>query len=200
VIHLYVLQKMLSFLKRLLGGSSSTKEFEFLIYDRGDPIEKNRWYRLSHWDRPNFLKYDGTWSKNWKVYSAEENVAGVTHEDRQKKFLELGDKVDFRVYLERETKNKFDKNAVKVMAYASGQDGKRIEQLGYLSKEIARELKDEPELDARPNTVLIPTGGSPFSLTLKVLVRSKAYKKKQEKENQSAQVNPCNPPDNPRIT
>jgi hypothetical protein len=175
---------MISLLKRLFGGSSSTKEFKFLIYDRGDTIEKNRWYRLSHWERPNFLKYDATWSKDWKVYSAEENIAGVTHEDRQRKFLELADKNDFTVYLEREQKNKFDKNAIKVMVSASEQSGKRIEQLGYLSKEIAKELKNEPELDARPNTVLIPVSGSPFSLTLKILVRSQAYKKKQTRKGE----------------
>lgn len=178
---------MLSFLRKLFrpqlsrGHEPKGKEFEFLILERGDDIPLDRWYRLNHWQSPNLLIMKSEWSKDWKNYSNEEDVVGVAHEDRERKFLIIADQKDFSTYLERDPKNRHDPNAVKVMGKATVNGSMMIEQLGFLSRETAYELKDEEELACRPSSVYLPYQGSSFGLKLRVLVRSQAYKKRKNK-------------------
>jgi HIRAN domain len=187
---------MISFLKRIFSGrrgikknadirqvsQPKTKEFKFLILDDHEVPPKNLWYRRSRWYDSFFLRMDTEWSNDWKNYSLEERVVGVSYEDRARQFIILGDQPDFTIYLEREPTNTYDKNAIRVMGKATVDGNNIIEQLGYLSKETAAGLKDEKELDARPYSVYLPHEEQPFGLRIRVLVRSQAYyKKKRER-------------------
>lgn len=154
------------------------KSFEFLIVERGEKIEKNRWYKMSDWQSPHFLKMKTDWNKDWKNFAAEEQVVGVTYDNRAQKFLELGDQNNFNIFLERDPNNPRDKNAIKVMGSAIVGGKKRVEQLGFLSKDTAKALKDEKEIDARPYSVYLPYQGRKFGLRVRILVRSQQYKNK----------------------
>ena len=169
---------MFSLLKRIFGSTPSRKNFQFLEVDRREEIENNRWYRLHHWNSSHFLRMESEWNRDWKIFSNEEEVVGVSYEDRQQKFLTLGDLTDFRIYLAKEPDNPHDKYAIKVMASATLNGKYTVEQLGFLSKETARCLKDEKELDARPYSAYLPHNDCQFGLRIRVLVRSQAYKKK----------------------
>ncbi|EDY80761.1 hypothetical protein VDG1235_378 [Verrucomicrobiia bacterium DG1235] len=122
-----------------------------------------------------------TWSKDWKSYSREEDVVGVLHEGRQKKFVLIGDLEDFTTELERDANNPHDPNAIKVIGKATVDGSLVVEQLGFLSREVAEELKDEEELSCRPISVYLPYEGSRFGLKVTVLVRSQAYKRRKKK-------------------
>jgi hypothetical protein len=172
---------MLSFLKKLFPTASSTKHFQFLILERGETTPLNRWYRLSHWESVHFLKMNTDWDKDWRSFSAEEEVVGVTFEGRQEKFLLMGDAHDFQVFLARDPLNPKDKNAIKVMGSATVNGASVVEQLGFLAKETARSLKDEAEIDARPYSVYLPHGEHRFGLRVQVLTRSQAYRKRTGK-------------------
>jgi hypothetical protein len=155
-----------------------SKKIEFLIIDRGDEIPKNEWYRMSHWKAEHFLKIQTGWDKDWKCFETEEKVVGVTHESRDGKFLKLFDQPEFKIFLEKDKTNEHDPNAVKVMGSAMI-DGQLVtEQLGFLSKHTAQQLKDEQELDARPYSVYLPVHGHEYGLRISVLVRSKRYRDK----------------------
>ncbi|MFH1550830.1 MAG: HIRAN domain-containing protein [Planctomycetota bacterium] len=182
---------MFSFLKKLLNkklfveeqpqAARPQKDFKFLITDDASDIPLNTWYRMFHWDSTHFLKMESEWTKDWKMYSAEEPVVGVTYENRQGNFVFMGDQPDFRIYLEREPTSPYDPNAIKVMGTATVAGNKMVGQLGYLSRETAKNLKDEPDLDARPRLVYMPTDGKRYSLRIRILIRPVRYKKKQEK-------------------
>ena len=155
------------------------KRFQFLIVDDYDEAPLNKWYRLSKWESPNMLRMDSTWSRNWKLFSDfEQPVVGVTHGDRKDYFLIMADQEDFKIFLERERQNKFDPNAIKVMGFATVNGQPMTKQLGYLSKETAKSLKNEVDLDARPRIVYLPYEDKKYGLKIQVLVRSARYKKK----------------------
>ena len=154
------------------------KHFQFLIVDTKAEIVKNKWYRLSHWKSQHFLKMDCDWDKDWKSAISEEEVVGVSYDNRAQKFVILGDQEDFQIFLEREPENPQDPNAIKVMGRATINGENVVEQLGYLSKETALYLKDEKEIDARPYSVYLPYEGRLFGLRIRILVRKAAYKKK----------------------
>jgi hypothetical protein len=180
---------MFSIIKKIFQGTQKEpvreeqaptfrKSFEFLIVERGEEIEKNRWYRMSHWQSPHFLKMETEWDKDWKGFAIEEEVVGVTYDNRAQKFLELGDQNNFSIFLERDPNNPHDKNAIKVMGSAIVDGKKRVEQLGFLSKDTAKALKNEKEIDARPFCVYLPYQESKFGLRVRILVRSQKYKDK----------------------
>ena len=179
---------MFALLKRLFDGKSQqaikpktpafSKNIEFLIVDYVEEIPKNKWYRMSHWQSEHFLKMETDWDSDWVCFAREEKVVGVTHEDRDIKFLRLHDQPGFKIFLEKDKSNVYDSNAVKVMGSAKI-DGKTVvEQLGFLSKHTAQQLKNEQELDARPYSVYLPVHGHKYGLRISVLVRSKQYRDK----------------------
>ncbi|MFH1417675.1 MAG: HIRAN domain-containing protein [Planctomycetota bacterium] len=170
---------MISLLKRLFGGAPARKDFTFLMVDHVEDVGENRWYRLNHWESPNYLKMNTSWDKDWKAFDREEPVVGVTYENRERTFLVMGDQPDFRVFLERDPNNPKDKNAIKVMGFATVRGTPTVSQLGFLSRETAEFLRDERELDARPYSVFLPYGERQYGLRVSVLVRSQAYKKRQ---------------------
>lgn len=157
------------------------KNIEYLIVDKDagyEEIPKNKWYRKSHWKSEHFLKMKTTdWDKNWKVF-AQEKVVGVSFEDRDIKFLRLCNQSGFKIYLEKDTLNEYDSNAIKVMSSAMINGKVVVEQLGFLSRHTAQQLKDEQDLDARPSLVYLPVDGNNFGLYIRVLVRSKRYRDK----------------------
>jgi hypothetical protein len=155
-----------------------SKKIEFLIVDRCDEIPKNEWYRMSHWKSEHFLKIQTGWDKDWKCFETEEKVVGVSHEDRDGKFLKLFDQPEFKIFLEKDQFNEHDPNAVKVMGSARVDGQVVTEQLGFLSKHTAQQLKDEQELDARPYSVYLPVHGHEYGLRISILVRSKRYRDK----------------------
>ena len=165
----YILSKLLK--------KESLKHFNFLICDDNSEAAENTWYRLKRWKSPHFLKMESTWAKDWKTFSAEEPVVGVTHDNRKYDFLIMGDQPDFRIFLEREKNNPVDPNAVKVMGSATVNGTIMTRQLGYLSKETAQQLKGEKEIDARPYSVYLPYNKSRYGLRIRVLIRSASYKK-----------------------
>ena len=156
------------------------KHFKFEILDDYEEAPLGRWYRFNRWMAPNILKMESTWNKEWKLFSAEEDVRGVTRDNRQDDFLIMGDQEDFKIFLERERQNKFDPNAIKVMGFATVNGQPMVKQLGYVSKETAKSLKDEIDLDARPRIVYLPYEERNYGLRIQVLVRSANYKKKMK--------------------
>lgn len=152
-----------------------SKNIEFLIVDNVEEIPDNKWYRMSHWKSEHFLKIKTNWDKDWKCFEREEKVVGVTYEGRDVKLLKLLDQPEFKIFLEKDNFNEHDPNAVKVMGSARV-DGQLVtEQLGFLSKHTAQQLKDEQELDARPYSVYLPVHGHQYGLRISILVRSKRY-------------------------
>ena len=156
------------------------KHFQFEILDDYEEAPLGRWYRFNRWMAPNILKMESTWNKEWKLFSAEEDVRGVTRDNRQDDFLIMGDQEDFKIFLERERQNKFDPNAIKVMGFATVNGQPMVKQLGYVSKETAKSLKDEIDLDARPRIVYLPYEERNYGLRIQLLVRSSNYKKKMK--------------------
>lgn len=169
---------MFSLLKKLFRVFQTKKNFRFLIVDRPDEIDKNCWYRMRHWDTSHYLRMDTNWDRDWKTFLAAEPVVGVTFEDRQRKFIVMGDLPDFRIYLQKDPRNPHDNNAIKVMASATVSGVPTVEQLGFLSRETAESLKDEKKIDARPYSVFLPYQESRFGLKIRVLTRSQVYRKK----------------------
>lgn len=186
---------MLSILKRLFGNKSTpsvapqqpqsantsqepvfAKTIECLTLDREEEVPMNKWYRKSHWQSEHFLRMETSWDADWKVFETEEEVVGVTFDSRTINFLRLCDQPKFRIFLEKDKSNEHDPNAVKVMASAIIENKLIIEQLGFLSKHTAQQLKDEKELDARTYSVYLPVRDHSFGLRIRVLVRSKKYR------------------------
>jgi hypothetical protein len=158
------------------------KEFQYLICDDKEyRLPKDTWYRMEKWSRQNFLKMECDWSKDWKSVSKEEEVVGITRENRMDYFVLMFDQEDFKVSLERERDNPVDPNAIKVMGSATVEGELMTAQLGYLSKEMAERLKGEDELDARPRLAQLPYEDSYYGLNITVLVRTASYKKKMKK-------------------
>jgi hypothetical protein len=93
----------------------------------------------------------------------------------------MGDQPDFKIFLKKEPNNPVDPNAVKVMGSATVDGEKMVAQLGYIPKEIAQELSNEKEIDARPQTVWLPYEDRQYGLRIKILVRSAIYKKNKKK-------------------
>lgn len=122
-----------------------------------------------------------TYTKDWKTFDSDVNVVGVTREDREANFLIMGDQPDFKIFLKKEPNNPVDPNAVKVMGSATVDGEKMVAQLGYIPKEIAQELSNEKEIDARPQTVWLPYEDRQYGLRIKILVRSAIYKKNKKK-------------------
>jgi len=178
---------MFSLLKRLFGKKEPGKHFMFLICDDKSEASLNKWYRLRRWKSPNFLRMETTWTRDWKVFSGgsslsgEEEVVGVTHGNREVDFLLMGDQADFKIFLERERDNPVDPNAIKVMGSATVDEQPMIRQMGYLSKETAKMLKDEEDIDARPYSVYLPYEDRSYGLRVRVLIRSESYKRKMKK-------------------
>lgn len=172
---------MFSFLKRLFKKKEQGKHFKFLICDDRSEVPLDTWYRLRRWKSPHYLRMETTWTRDWKIFSPEEEVVGVTREDREVDFLIMGDQADFKIFLQRERDNPVDPNAIKVMASATVDEEPMIRQLGYLSKETAKMLKDEEELDARAYSVYLPYEDRLYGLRVRVLVRSQSYKRKMKK-------------------
>ncbi|MFC1515499.1 HIRAN domain-containing protein [Thermodesulfobacteriota bacterium] len=168
-------------LMRLAKKKDHGKYFEFITCDSTSEAEPNKWYRLRKWRSPNYLKMETFWTDDWKAFSAEETVVGVTRDTRQDDFLLMGDRTDFNIFLEREKDNPVDPNAIKVMGFTTVEEKSMVRQLGYLSKETAEALKNEKEIDARPYSVFLPYKDRSYDLKVRVLVRSESYKKKMEK-------------------
>jgi hypothetical protein len=172
---------MFSFLKNIFKRKKSGKYFQFMICDSTKEIPLNKWYRLRRWQRPNYLKMETDWTKDWKTFSTEETVVGVTRDSREVDFLLMGDQDDFKIFLEREKDNPVDPNAIKVMASATVEGRSMVRQLGYLPKETAGKLKDEKDINARLHSVFLPYEKKKYGLRVRVLVRSAKYKKKMKK-------------------
>ncbi|UCG14544.1 MAG: HIRAN domain-containing protein [Deltaproteobacteria bacterium] len=169
---------MCSLFRWLFGKKESGKHYTYAICDKKSEAPPNMWYRLRKWKSPHVLRMETTWTRDWKVFSVDEPVVGVTRENRESSFLLLFDQPDFRIFLEREKDNPVDPNAIKVKGSATVQGNLLERQLGYLSKETAETLKGEEELDARPYCVYLPHKGGSYGLRLRVLIRSQSYKKK----------------------
>jgi hypothetical protein len=157
-------------------------DFEFAQIDKGDPIPRNQWYRMNHWRTQSLLLYRGEWDSDWKLYDGykgEAKVVGITHEDRQRRILKFACRPDFRVGLAKDPENPYDPNAITVWAIACFGNHKRVEHIGYLDRDVAKELAGEEELDARPCKLWLPNEEINLGFEISVLVRSAAYKKKQ---------------------
>jgi hypothetical protein len=146
------------------------KNFQFAIYDDSSEIEPGVWYRVKDWKYPpNYLRMeDKIKGRRGIVSPYEEQVMGTEFEDRWKSLVLLGDQPDFKMYLEREAGNKFDKNAIKVMCKATI-DGKKVNKhLGYVAKETAAKLKGIHDISVGSASVSFPTENHP--LILKIII------------------------------
>jgi hypothetical protein len=136
---------------------------------------------MKTWDSPNYLKWESSWSSDWKRFADEEKVVGVTKGNRRNDFLIMGDQPDFKIFAERERDNPVDPNAIKVMGSATVNGQNMVRNLGYLSKETAEKLKEEEEIDLRPYSVYLPYQDRHYGLRVRILVRSKSYRNKMAK-------------------
>lgn len=71
----------------------------------------------------------------------ETKLVGATFENRQKIFKFLVDKKltkDINIVLEREPDNKYDKNAIKIIANVKG--GTKTQHMGYIDRNLAKTL------------------------------------------------------------
>lgn len=164
--------------KNLFGAQQPifSKTIQCLTIDREEEVPMNKWYRKNHWQSGHYLRMETSWDADWKVFAPEEAVVGVTFDSRIINFLRLCDQPNFRIFIEKDKSNEHDNNAIKVMASALIENEPIVEQIGFLSKHTARQLKDEEELDDRPYSVYLPVGGHKFGLRIRVLVRSKKYR------------------------
>jgi hypothetical protein len=147
------------------------KNFQFAIYDDRSDIKPGVWYRLNDWKYPpNYLRMEDKEKGRLGIDSPyEEIVKGTEFEDRWKNFVLLGDQPDFRLYLEREPRNKFDKNAIKVMCSASVNGNTVIKHLGYVSKETAANLKGIDPIEIGSASVSLPIEGRVFVLNILIV-------------------------------
>lgn len=153
--------------------------YEHAIIDDYSEAPLNQWYRMKHWN-PGTLVYKGEWGKDWKKFEEDVKVVGITHDGREQIILSLANRPGFRIALTKDRNNEYDKNAVAVWAIAYIGEEKQVEHIGYLDRDTARRLKNDDELDARPHRINLPNGGIGLGLTIDILVRSVAYKKKAE--------------------
>ncbi len=148
----------------------SGKNFQFAIYDDDDTdIVPGEWYKIKGWKYPeNYLRMKDKYKRPGIVSPYEEKVMGMEYEDRWKNFLLVGDQPEFKLFLERESNNEFDKNAIKVMGSAIV-DGKTVvKHIGYVQKETAAKLKKIDSINVGSASVSIPVEGRP--LVLKILI------------------------------
>ncbi len=157
----------------------ATVPFRLTIYEERSEAPEGQWFRLSKWENPGFIVMKSSWSRDWRILANEVPVVGVSFENRDELFLSIGDKLGFKIILEPDPSNQYDKNAIKVMGEAIVSGNVARNQLGFLSKEMAELLKGQ-ELDARPYSAGLPHGDRPYYLTITILERSKAFLKKQK--------------------
>jgi hypothetical protein len=155
--------------------------FDFLIYDKGEKIEPNKWYQKASWKNKNFVSYNGTWNSDWKWSDdGKVKVAGISRENRTENFLYLAQGKDFRMFLEDEPENPINKHARKVMISATFDGEVRMKHVGYLPDEIATKYAGV-ELDISPASAFLPTDNElNLGVEVALLVRSARYLKKQE--------------------
>ena len=129
------------------------------------------------------MSYNGIWDADWKWSDeGKVKVVGLSRGSKTEDFIYLACEEDFKMFLEDEPENPVNKNARKVMAFATI-DGKFMtKHVGYLPDGIATKYAGV-ELDIRPATAFLPTN-TELNLGVKValLVRSVRYLKKQKKK------------------
>jgi hypothetical protein len=168
---------MFFLLKNALKSFREGNKLNYLTCDNDDTIPEKSWYRSKNWKEENFIRYNATWEKSWKGFSDCEEVVGLEHYCGEHKFIQMANKEDLLISLELEPDNEHDKNAIKVMLSATVNNKYRTLHLGYLSRDTARKLKKEQEIEARPYSVNLGNGYFDFSIRIKVLIRSKSFNK-----------------------
>ncbi len=159
------------------GRTPVGKNFQFMVYDEKSDVERGVWYRMKDWEYPsNYLRLeDPVKGRPCAVSPYEEKVMGTEFEDRWKNLVLLGDKPDFRLFLEREPNNKFDKNAIKVMCSATIDGSKMTRHLGYVQKETAAVLKGVDDIDVGSVSISFPTGTHPLILKIQIVYTSPSW-------------------------
>jgi hypothetical protein len=167
--------------KRQAPEQSEKVKFDFLIYDEYEEIDHNQWYQKSSWTNKNFVSYKGIWDSDWKWSDeGKVKVVGLSHGSRSAHFMLLAREKNFKMYLERETENPVNPNALKVMASVEGDDGLVSRHVGYLPDDVANKYAGI-DLDIRPDSAFLPTSND-MNLGVKValLVRSARYLKNKK--------------------
>jgi len=171
----------------LFGKKQQKVWFPFIIYDKGEQIEPNKWFQKENWKNKSFVRYSGNWSSNWKYASeypgeSDVKVAGISRENRSSNFLKLAQSDGFKMYLKDDPTNPVNKNARKVMASGTI-DGEFFKKhVGYLPDEIVNKYANF-ELNISPKSVFLPTKKYPnVGVEVTLLQRSARYLKKKAKE------------------
>lgn len=158
-------------------------KFQFIIYDEGEQIEPNKWFQKASWKNKNFVSYNGIWDADWKWSDeGKVKVVGLSRGSRTEDFIYLAREEDFKMFLEDEPENPVNKNARKVMAFATIDGELMAKHVGYLPDGIATKYAGV-ELDIRPATAFLPTNTElNLGVQVALLVRSARYLKKQKKK------------------
>ncbi len=153
--------------------------FPYRILDEDEMPKDNEWYQEKHKATryPHMFYKDTSYPKDWKQFVASTDVRGISRGNRSEQLIPLLSDPSFHVALEREPDNQQSSAAVKVLAVT---DNTTL-HIGYLSKEIAEEAKDEPELDARTEALFLPINDKKLGLHITVLSRTVNWKKRQKK-------------------
>ncbi len=154
-------------------------EFKVAIKADSDKPPLNKWYvNENNRHNPRWVRMYTTHTKNWRVYGVFP-VAGITQEDRQFDLLMIASGDNPTITLEKEPSNRHDKNAIKVII----KNNDHRAHIGYLPMTVAKDLQDEPGLDARPSSLFIPPSKKyTSSLEVKVLTRSVRWRKANKPE------------------
>jgi len=120
-------------------------------------VPEGSWYRLASWERKGFFVMKSSWSEDWKFYGNDIPVKGLNRNDNVSSLRHVLESPDFKIELEREPDNPVDPNAIKVLAIGTTISGSKLRgKIGYLDKDIAAGLKGNFEIDARPQSILLP--------------------------------------------
>ena len=169
----------LGFAKKLAAVEESTT-IRVTLIGENEPRPKNGWFKLHNSKWPNLCQWAGSYSNEWKQLATEVAVSGTSNLDYQKNFFMLASAPDFRISLQREPMNPYDRNAIAVLGIAAIDGQSYSLPLGYVAKETAQELANfSGEFSAIPECVWLPMEDCHFGLRITILQRSKIYLKRQ---------------------
>lgn len=156
---------MFTWIRRVFGGSPHIIMAKS-VFDA--PIETL--FRIPR-DGPNYIRAKAIRDSRFKQFEWAK-VAGISKGHHRAFLRALLANGYFRIEIEREN-NPYHAHALKVI----GVQGSFREHLGYVPRDLAETLKDEPEIAAELESVILPDK----SLRINILVLKVAEKKRLAK-------------------
>ncbi len=161
-------------IKRL--NNTAKEKYTFAIVNEGEDIPFDCWHQKASAKNKNFLNWRPANPLNWKrAVRANVKIAGLSQGKRQNHLILLANKDDFKLSLEPEPTNQYDSNAIKVMAQASIKNEKQLHHIGYIPKEIAKNMVAKFKLEnlaTTPSSFFLPPNDE-LNASLKIAIFDK---------------------------